>query len=340
MNNFIEMSKYAGMREDLVQACGGNSAYKMNKERMAIKASGYQLADVSENRGYAIVNPQVIRNAFLKRTDLESMTEADAKMILEKAFLEGERPSIETFLHAVSGKYSLHTHPIAVNILTSRMDGMDVLREMFPDALLVPYATPGVELAKVYFKQYQQYGEDASVIFLQNHGMLVSAETADEVMRKTEQTVRRIEEHLKLDLSEYHAVTQLYYACGNGIIWRVTDRNVKQAQETFGRVWDSAFCPDCVVFLGKRMFDAGNRIDIKELERFRAAYGEPAVIAYQNELYLCAPSVKKALEMQSVLSFSAQVMMGNAGHTYHMLSEQEQNFLLGWDAEKYRKNMR
>ncbi len=28
MNDFIEMSKYAGMREDLVQAGGGNSAFR------------------------------------------------------------------------------------------------------------------------------------------------------------------------------------------------------------------------------------------------------------------------------------------------------------------------
>ncbi len=340
MNNFIEMSKYAGMREDLVQAGGGNSAYKISRERMAIKASGYQLADVRADQGYAIVNPQVIRNAFLNGAELEGMTEADAKEILAQAFLEGERPSIETFLHAVSGRYSLHTHPIVVNILTSRAGGMDMLQEMFPEALMVPYATPGVELAKVYFKKYQQHGRGISVVFLQNHGLLVSAETADEAMEKTEHTVRRIEEHLNMDMSAYHAVTQLYHAYKDGIIWRVTDQNVKQAQEVLGRVWDSAFCPDCVVFLGKRMFDAGNRLDGKELDRFRAAYGEPAVIAYQKEIYLHAPSVKKALEMQSVLSFSAQVMLANAGHECHMLSRQEQDFLLGWDAEKYRKNIR
>lgn len=340
MNNFIEMSKYAGMREDLVQAGGGNSAYKISRKRMVIKASGYLLADVNADRGYAVVDPQVIRNAFLSGADLEGMSKADAKKILAQAFIEGERPSIETFLHVVSGRYSLHTHPIVVNILTCRAGGMDTLQEMFPEALMVPYATPGVELAKVYFKQYQQHGKDISVVFLQNHGLLVSAETADEAMEKTEQTVRRIEEYLHMDMSAYHAVTQLYRVCNDGIIWRVTDQNVRQAQEALGRVWDSAFCPDCVVFLGKRMFDAGDRLDAKELDRFRAAYGEPAVIAYQKEIYLHAPSVKKALEMQSVLSFSAQVMLANAGHECHTLSRQEQDFLLGWDAEKYRKNIR
>ena len=50
MKNFIEMSRYAGMREDLVQAGGGNSSYKKDKDKMLIKASGYQLADLTCSR--------------------------------------------------------------------------------------------------------------------------------------------------------------------------------------------------------------------------------------------------------------------------------------------------
>lgn len=64
MKDFERMSKYAGMREDLVQAGGGNSAYKIANDKMAIKASGYQLADITEKTGYAIVNPKIIRDAF------------------------------------------------------------------------------------------------------------------------------------------------------------------------------------------------------------------------------------------------------------------------------------
>jgi hypothetical protein len=50
--------------------------------------------------------------------------------------------------------------------------------------------------------------------------------------------------------------------------------------------------------------------------------------------------VKKALEIQSVMSFSAQVMSLNAGYECNLLSDEEQNFLLNWDAEKYRKAMK
>ena len=339
MNDFIEMSKYAGMREDLVQAGGGNSAFKMRSDRMLVKASGCRLADISKDSGFAVVNPAVIREAFLNIKDLDHMTETESGQIVERAFIEGGRPSIETFLHAVSDKYSLHTHPFVVNILASRKGGMEILKKMFPDSWIIPYATPGIGLAKAYFKQCRQCRQDAAVVFLQNHGLLVSASTAEQVITQTEEIVTKIENYLDMDLSADHAVTTLYRAIGGGIIWRVTDEKIKDARKKAGRIWNHAFCPDCVVFLGKKMFDAGDYLDAEQLEAFRAESGEPVVIAYRQELYIHAPSVKKALEIQSILSFSAQVLCGNAGYECHMLSDDEQDFLLGWDAEKYRKNI-
>lgn len=57
--------------------------------------------------------------------------------------MEEGRASIETFLHAVTGKYTLHSHPTLVNILVSRKDGMEELRNLFPEAVLVSYRKPG-----------------------------------------------------------------------------------------------------------------------------------------------------------------------------------------------------
>lgn len=340
MDSFIEMSKYAGMREDLVQAGGGNSSYKMAEDRMAVKASGFSMADVKEDEGYAIVNPKVIADAFMENTDIDSMTEEDSGRILKRAFVEGGRPSIETFLHAISGVYTLHTHPIVVNALASRMGGMEILQDIVPGSFLVPYATPGIELAKAYFKKFREHGRQAlQVVFLQNHGLLVSADTAEEVIEATENIVKKLGKYLSADLSGYYAATELYRFLGKGIVWRVTDRNILDVRCRLGKIWDSAFCPDCVVFLGKRMYEAEG-LDINALEKFREAYGNPVVISYKEGLYICAESVKKALEIQSVLSFSAQVMALNQGHTCNMLSDLEQNFLLGWDAEKYRRNLK
>lgn len=340
MKGFVEMSKYAGMREDLVQAGGGNSAFKISKDKMVIKASGYQLADLTEEKGYSIVNPQIILDAFLDNKNIANITEEDSNAILNKAFIEGERPSIETFLHSISGKYTLHTHPIVVNALTCRKGGMEKLKELFPQALIVPYATPGVELAKVYFSAIQKNGKTTQIVFLQNHGLLVSGECEQEVIDTTEKIVTKLEDLLEIDMSNYHAVTKLYQIINKGIVWNVTDKNVLSIYKEMNGMWKHMFCPDCIVFLGKQVLAVGDNFDKNALWDFEEKYGSPIIIEYKNNLYICAESVKKALEIQSVLSFSAQVMHINKNCTCNLLSDEEQNFLLNWDAEKYRKNMK
>lgn len=343
MENFIIMSKYAGMREDLVQAGGGNSSYKLSSEEMAIKASGYQLADVTETEGYAVVNPAVIRDEFLNADHLEDLTEEYCNQILAKAFLRGKRPSIETFLHAISGKYTLHTHPVVVNAITCRTDGLEILRTLFPEALLVPYAKPGAELAKKYFSAYKAQAISATqtfdITFLQNHGLVISADTAEAVIDRTEEVVCRLEKYLGADFSAYHNVTRIWEQFPDKIVWRVTDHHVLDAYHQYG-LWPHVFCPDCVVFLGKSVLQLPQEEQSASIQEFCSVYGEPTVVECQGALYILADSVKKALETQSVLSFSAQVMVLNHGKACKLLSEKEQNELLNWDAEKYRKNLK
>lgn len=343
MKGFVKISKYSGMREDLVQAGGGNSSFKISDDKMAIKASGYQLADITDKEGYALVNPQIIRDSFLNCEDLNLISNEDSQAILANSFIEGCRPSIETFLHAISGKYTLHTHPTVVNVLTCRKQGMEVLAELFPDALLVPYATPGVELAKTYFEAYRktakEEGQIFDVVFLQNHGLVVSAESADEVISMTETVTKRIEEYLGINLFQYHELTDLWTYFSDKIIWKVTDKNVIEVFERRNE-WEHVFCPDCIVFLGKKFLKLSRSFSKKDIDDFICNYGMPIVVNYGGQLYIIADSVKKALEIQSVMSFSAQVMDLNAGYECNFLTDDEQNFLLNWDAEKYRRQMK
>ena len=339
MEGFVKISKYAGMREDLVQAGGGNSSYKISKEKMVIKASGYQLSDMTINEGYALVNPSIIKAAFLNVDDIDAITEVDSRAILEKAFIEGKRPSIETFLHAISDTYTLHTHPIVVNALTCREGGMNVLKQLFPQALIVSYATPGVELARAYFKAYKEYGAEKkpNIIFLQNHGLVVSGESAEEVIEKTEMVTRKIEGFLSCDFSEYHELTVLWKYFPEKIVWKITDINIIRIYRYFEGIWQHTFCPDCIVFLGKKMLELPDNFSEKEICEFCEEFGQPVMINHQGNLYIVADTVKKALEIQSVMSFSAQVMYLNKNERCELLTDKEQNFLLNWDAEKYRK---
>ena len=165
--------------------------------------------------------------------------------------------------------------------------------------------------------------------FLKNHGLIVSGDSPEMVMDETEDIVRKIEKFLNTDFSGYRRVTEIWRLFPDKIVWKVTDCNVLRVYRKFGKVWTHTFCPDCVVFLGK-----------KEIYKFKKEYGNPTIIALYGELYILADSVKKALETQSILSFSAQVMLLNNGEECNFLSEEEQNVLINWDAEKYRKAMK
>ncbi len=341
IKKFIYLSKYAGMREDLVQAGGGNTSVKLDDKTMLVKSSGYQLAELASGYGYSSINYPQIVDAFNTCKNLDSLSEDDAKAILSTALIDGGKPSIETFLHAITRTFTMHTHPIVVNILLARKDAKQVLSQLFPEAYFVAYATPGVELAKEYFRTMKGHINDKEqIIFLQNHGLVVSGEDLNAVLKLNEEVISRIEDYLDLSsvMEPYHIVSDIWKLFSEKVIWRVTDMNVMSVYKKIG-LWKHAFCPDCVVFLGKQMWTPES-LSIDELNDFKEKYGEPVIVNWKDNLYIVAASVKKAMEIQSVLSFSAQVMAHVAEDNCNLLSDNEQNFLLHWDAEKYRQNIK
>lgn len=349
LKQFIRMSKYAGMREDLIQAGGGNSSVKLDRRRMLIKASGVQLADITQETGYATVNPEVIVEYFDKETMHAS--EQDGKALLNACLLSGMRPSIETFLHSATAAFTLHTHPMVVNVLTARKNGMQVLHELFPEALLVDYATPGIRLAEEYFKACKNSsnnGADAfELIFLKNHGMIVSGKTGEEVIRKTEEVLGTIENYLAVTMTPYHDATRIYDAFREAaiagdelIIYLAADSIVRKAAKKFAAdFWEFWFCPDCLVYCGKRPLVLNGEFSGEEIRAHALKYGQPVIIYYQENVYIAARNLKKAKEIESVLAFSAHVALLNESCEMDLLSEREQDFLLDWESEKYRKNL-
>ena len=335
MNGFIKISHYAGMREDLVQASGGNSSFK-DGNKMYIKASGYHLCDVTEDDGYAVVDYQRIYNFFNNNQNIKDITDSEGRVALEKAYISGKRPSIETYMHSVPMKYVLHTHPVVVNVLTCRKDSKEIINKLFPEACYIPYSTPGVELAKEFFECYS-HNQDSLVYFLENHGLMVCGENADFVINKTEEIINYIEMFLKINNSGYHIQTILWNYFPEKCIFKTN--NINLINNFRKGIWNHTFCPDCVVFIGKKILELFEGDISFQINKFTKMYGEPSVIVYKNDLYIVAKDYKKACYIQSVLSFSGEVMNYNDDVECRFLTEDEQNFLLNWESEKYRKNI-
>lgn len=361
MQDFIQISKYAGMRNDLAQAGGGNTSMKADDQVMLVKSSGVQLADVSEENGYAKVDYRLIVEYFqenVKEGDESVFTEEAGKALLARAQIEGGRASIETFLHAVTGKYTLHSHPTLVDILTARAGGMDVLRTLFPEAVFVPYRKPGAALAEAYYKQYRQkqaQGADGSVIFLANHGLVVSGDSAQRVIEGTEEVLRKIAAYLQISYDAYPNATKLWRAfadipglsdkivylsensflTGEGEITREGETKAVFKEET----WNHAFCPDCIVYGAKKPLFLADDFTREDIVSFIEKNGILAMVCYQGRFYILAESVKKAQEIENVMSFAAQVQAANLTFGMEYLSAEQQDELLNWDAEKYRRKL-
>lgn len=353
MQDFIKISKYAGMRNDLAQAGGGNTSVKLDDHIMLVKSSGFQLADVNEQTGYSRVNYKKIADYFKEHVEKQAedvFTEEVGKKLLQEAQIEGGRASIETFLHAITGKYTLHSHPTLVNILTARADGMDVLHALFPKAVFIPYRKPGAALAETYYKLYreqQAHGAEGSVVFLANHGLVVSGDDADTVIEQTEQVLGKIAEYLGVDDSAYRTATEIWKTIqqidvlSDNIVYASENRYL--SQEYAGMelaqkgLWEHAFCPDCVVYANKKLLQLKKDYDRQDVLDFIREYGIPTLIYHEEWFYILAESVKKAQEIENVMSFAARVQHGNLNHQMNYLSDTQADELLNWDAEKYRR---
>ena len=344
IKNLIKLSKYAGMREDIIQAGGGNTSVKINDETMFIKSSGYQLSEMEENVGYSKVNYKKIVDYF--RSNLE-IKRSDEKELLENTLIEGKRPSIETFLHSITEKYTLHTHPLLINVFTSRKNGMKELKSMFPDSLVIDYQTPGIFLAKEFFDKFLKLEnpQKANIVFLKNHGLIVSGKNMDEVIELHESILETLENKLKVNMRAYRNSTfllkKLEDFIENNIVYLCENSRIKNFIEN-NSIEDINYCfsPDSLIYCNKKILLLNKDDDMLEvIKNHSLKYGNFNVVYFENELYIIAPNVKKAKEIESVLSFNLQVLKLNKNDEMDFLTEEEQNFLLNWDSEKYRKNL-
>lgn len=344
ITNLIKLSKYAGMREDIIQSGGGNTSVKINDETMFIKSSGYQLSEMEENVGYSKVNYKKIVDYFKSHLDIKR---SDEKELLENTLIEGKRPSIETFLHSITEKYTLHTHPLLINVFTSRKNGMKELKSMFPDSLVIDYQTPGIFLAKEFFDKFSKLEnpQKANIVFLKNHGLIVSGKNMDEVIELHESILETLENKLKVNMQAYRNSTFLFKKLEdfieNNIVYLCENRRIKNFIEN-NSIKDVNYCfsPDSLIYCNKKILLLNKNDDMLEVvKNHNLKYGNFNVVYFENELYIIAPNVKKAKEIESVLSFNLQVLKLNKNDEMDFLTEEEQNFLLNWDSEKYRKNL-
>ncbi|MBF0508712.1 MAG: class II aldolase [Deltaproteobacteria bacterium] len=351
---FVGMSKYAGERFDLVQAGGGNSSVKTDNDIMLIKASGVALSEVELDRGFARVRLGPLLDLITANAASQGPTpsgrEALAAQVVRTATSnETARASIETLMHAILGKYVLHTHPIAVNILTAKPDWQEILGPLFPEAVLVPYRTPGIELALALYDRLRdrKISNDGRPVtaFLQNHGLIISADTAAKATATTEAVIQRIERHLNLNFDAYKLVSRI-----SGYINRQTDspRICHQSDDPeLLNLWRAnpdtratrPFCPDMLVYNGEAPLVVDDLNQDQPLAAYMAEYGgPPRVVVFRDRVFFVAPNLRKAREMESVFKFHL-IVTNHLNGAVNYLSPEEIEHLRRLESEQYRQKL-
>lgn len=347
------ISFYAGNRFDLVQAGGGNTSVKLTDNKMLVKASGINLSEVTIDSGYVPVNYQIIRN-FLKNYDFTGLDKKQREQVANQSMLESKlaetgRPSIETFLHALLNTHTLHTHPVSVNAIACKKNWKEELLSIWPDAICVPYHTPGIDLAIALSEEMNAYtvikGHFPKVVFLQNHGLIVSSDDPKEVIELTETVNDAVANSIGLKLERYKNVsilqTLLYKIKAMPLSVFCNDDSIINEyiskEQTGIKIWP--FCPDTLIYCGIRPVFLKDLQDETSIQEYINEFSEyPKVIIFDDQIYFCAESLKKAKEAQELLKFHLMVVQSSQNETQR-LKLSEIGYLSNWDAEKFRQGV-
>jgi NAD(P)-dependent dehydrogenase (short-subunit alcohol dehydrogenase family)/rhamnose utilization protein RhaD (predicted bifunctional aldolase and dehydrogenase) len=208
LRDLIEVSRHYGRGSDFVISGGGNTSVK-GAERMAIKASGAALRDVAEAGFVELLRApvrQILSRAY-SADPFEREAQIKADLMASRADPErGGRPSVEASLHEMlEWRFVVHTHPFAVNALTCAANAEAEARALFGDtALFVPYTDPGYRLAMRMHEGLESYrarqGSEPRIVLMQNHGLVVAADTIAEILALTDGVLAKITTRFKTPL--------------------------------------------------------------------------------------------------------------------------------------------
>lgn len=335
-NHFIELSHRFGERFDLVQAGGGNISFKLNNN-MYIKASGCHLTDLDIDKNYISVNYINIKN---KLDDIICENKKERELLAKKivdnqivCFFDN-KPSIETTMHTLTKRFTIHIHPIQFIVL-STFKCRQIIEDNFKDVCFIDYFTPGIDLALQIKKIYN----NQETIFLKNHGIVITTDNIYNLYHQTELIISKLEQITHLECEKYRYVNII----SNSMIEFFNEKFITYYSEDIvindflkKDINFRTFFPDKLIYCGI------DYIIIKNLAHDIKSYFDihseiPKIFIMNNNLYICGSSLKKCRDIESVLK--AHILCSNKINKVDYLTNEEIIYLNNWDAEKYRRNI-
>lgn len=174
-------TRLLGQDPELVLHGGGNTSVKTvftemdgtQVEVLCVKGSGWDMGTI-EPQGL----PAVRLESLKAMVAFDTLSDDDMVMLQRRLLLDpsAPNPSVEAILHGLLPfKHIDHTHANAIVSLTNQPHGEDLVRELFPDAIIVPYVMPGFDLAKACDAAFKANPGGDGMILLK-HGIFTWSE--------------------------------------------------------------------------------------------------------------------------------------------------------------------
>lgn len=360
LQKLVEISNYYGKNPEYVIAGGGNTSYK-DENYLWIKASGTSLATITEE-GFAKMDRKALGKIAIKNYSSDPFTrEAEIINGLFECVVgnSGLRPSVETSLHnLLNFSFVVHTHPTLVNGLMCSKNSTRETKLLFgDDALIIEYTDPGYILFKLVEMRIREYvkklGKEPQIIFLENHGVFVSANTTAEIREIYTDISKRINAKINqklpsavLEACELNELKEALSKDKNLCVQTYNSKLINEftkTREAFDQV-STAFSPDNIVYCKSHylFIEPDPKTLLAELKKFSKANGFlPKVIAVENRGIICIDESQSAVGIVyevflDILKIS--FLTRNFGGPRFMSPEQIE-FIDNWEVENYRRKV-
>ncbi len=345
----VEMSNKHGKNPDLVLAGGGNTSYKKGGV-LYVKCSGTSLGTITAE-GFVAMDIAKLTALMEKDYPAEDAAREAAflKDVMDARCDEdlSKRPSVEALLHSLFPQtFVLHIHPALINGLTCSKGAEELAKEILGSQMIwIPICRPGYTLGKLCneaMKVYRkEHGQEVQVVLLQNHGIFIAAETAEEIDRILADVIDKLEAYVRTEgkdelTAKLHAVTgrAAEFLPIREAVHFVSSKEKAQALL-------KPFTPDHIVYCGAFPLFVGQDEDLETaLNAFKEKEGDyPKIVLMQNVGAFALCQSEKEIKNAELLLTDAMKVAYYAEKFGGILpmTDELTYFITHWEAESYRK---
>ncbi|MDR1505885.1 MAG: class II aldolase/adducin family protein [Treponema sp.] len=359
LERLAAISRFYGADPDYVIAGGGNTSFK-DQSTLWVKGSGVSLGEITPDGFVAMDRAKLaaIWDAGYPEDPAEREKAVLADMLASREpGEEHKRPSVETLLHdMLPFACVVHTHPSLVNGLTCSREGEAALRALSGgDPLWIPISDPGFVLASSVREKLAGRVKVPQVIFLQNHGVFVGADTDEEIKAIYSRIITIIKEKITRvpdfsgECDEYgnsgETADLIKKAAGERVVLFRRNREIGRLvkdRAAFAPV-SSAYTPDHIVYSGSDPLFLEKGADISsEWKLHSESTGRPPKIAAVEDLGVFGIGSSVDTASLTLELFTDTMKVAAYAESFggpRFMTPEKIAFINNWEAEHYRRKL-